>query len=136
MKKFLSTAYSDAAFNVGTFLIRIVVGFLMCINHGIPKIAHFAEWQNSFYNPFHIGSRSSLVMSILAEVFASMFFILGLFTRIAALLLVIDLGVAIFLYQRPNPISRYEDAILFFTGSMFILLAGPGKYSVDGLTGK
>jgi putative oxidoreductase len=136
MKKFLSTAYSDSAFNIGAFLLRGVLGFLMCLHHGVPKIANFNEWQNSFYNLLHIGSRLSLILSIFAEVFASMFLVLGLFTRVAALLLVIDLAVAIFLYNRNNPISHFEDAILFFTGFCFILLVGPGKFSVDGLTGK
>ena len=136
MRKFLSTAYTDAGFNIGTFLMRVVLGFMMIFHHGIPKIANFSEWQHSFYNLFHIGSRWSLVMSILAEVFASMFFILGLFSRVAALLLVMDLGVAIFLYHKNNPISRFEDAILFFVGAGFILIVGPGKYSIDALTGR
>ena len=136
MKKLLSTVYTNTGFNIATFMLRISLGFLMCIHHGLPKISNFGEWQNTFYNPFHIGSRWSLILSILAEVFGSAFIILGLFSRIAAILLVIDLGVAIFLYHRDNPINRFEDAILFFTGFLFILMVGPGKISVDGLTGR
>ena len=136
MKKLLSIAYTDSLFNIGTFLLRASLGLMMCIHHGLPKISNFGEWQNTFYNPFHLGSRLSLILSILAEVFGSAFLILGLFSRIAAILLVIDLGVAIFLYHRDHPINRFEDAILFFTGFLFILLVGPGKISVDGLTGR
>jgi putative oxidoreductase len=136
MRKFLSIAYSETLFNLGTFILRLATGYLVCLNHGIPKITHFSDWQGSFFNLAHIGSRSSLVLSILAEVFASMFLILGLFSRFAALLLVLDLGVAVFLYHAPHPISRFEDAILFFVISLFLLMVGPGRYSVDGLTGR
>ena len=136
MKKFLSIAYSESLLNLGMLLLRLTTGFLVCLNHGIPKITHFNDWKGSFYNLAQIGSRWSLILSIVAEVFASMFLILGLFSRFAALLLVLDLGVAVFLYHAPHPISRFEDAITFFVISLFLLMVGPGKYSVDGLTGR
>jgi len=136
MKKFLSTAYSEFLFNLGTLILRLTTGILVCLNHGIPKITHFNEWKGTFYNLAHIGTQLSLILSISAEVFASMFLILGLFSRFAALLLVIDLGVAVFIYHSSHPISRFEDAITFFVISLFVLLVGPGKYSVDGLTGR
>jgi putative oxidoreductase len=136
MKKFLSTSYSEFLFNLGTLLLRLTTGILVCMNHGIPKITHFADWKSSFYNFAHIGSRWSLILSILAEVFASMFLILGLFSRFAALLLVIDLGVVVLIYHAPHPVSRFEDAIGFFAMTLFLLMMGPGKYSVDGLTGR
>jgi putative oxidoreductase len=136
MKKLLSTDYTDSLFNIGIFLLRVTLGILMCIHHGIPKIYHFSEWQNTFFNFMNLGSRWSLVLSILAEAFASAFLVLGLFSRIAAILLLIDLGVAIFVYQIHQPIVRYEDALLFFAGFLLILLVGPGKISVDSFAGK
>ena len=136
MKRLLSTAYSDTLFNLGTFMLRLVVGILMCMNHGIPKIVNFGEWQNTFFDPFQFGHRWSLLLSIFAEALAPVFLVLGFLSRIAALLLVIDLGVAIFLFNKYNPISRFEDAILFFVSSLFIVMVGPGKISVDALTGK
>jgi putative oxidoreductase len=136
MKKILSTAYTDSLFNIGNFVLRASLGILMCFHHGVPKIAHFSQWQDSFFNFMQLGSKLSLILSIIAEAFASAFLVLGLFTRIAAFLLVIDMGVAIFLFHSGQPGSKFEDAILFFSGFLFILLVGPGKISVDAFAGK
>jgi putative oxidoreductase len=136
MKRLLSTGYTDTAFNIATFLLRVSLAFFMCLDHGVPKLVHFSEWQHSFYDPFHIGNRWSLVLSIVAEVFASMLLILGLFSRIAALILAFEMAVVIFLYHRGRPIGSYEDAILFFSGFICILLIGPGKLSADGMAGR
>ena len=86
MKKLLSTAYSDGAFNFALLVQRVATGLLLLIGHGLPKISGFHELAGSFYDPFRIGHRLSLILVILAELFCSMFIVLGLFTRIAALL--------------------------------------------------
>lgn len=136
MKRILSTAYSEGLFNLGTFLLRACLGTLMFVNHGLPKIVHFSDYEKSFFNFLHLGSGFSLVLSIIAEVFASSLLVLGLFSRIAVILLLIDLGVAIFLYHNGQPVIRYEGAVLFFAGFLMILLVGPGKFSVDAFAGK
>ena len=43
MKKFLSTAYSDNAFNLATLLLRLTFGLIICIHHGFPKLMHFSN---------------------------------------------------------------------------------------------
>jgi putative oxidoreductase len=136
MKRILSTTYTEGLFNLGTFLLRACLGILMFVNHGLPKIFHFSEFEKNFFNFLHLGSSFSLVLSIIAEVFASGLLVLGLFSRIAAILLLIDLGVAIFMVHSGQPVIRYEGAVLFFAGFLMILLVGPGKFSVDAFAGK
>jgi putative oxidoreductase len=136
MKKILSTNYSDTAFNAGVFLLRASMGLMMCINHGFNKLTNFNELQQTFFDPFHIGHRWSLVLSIFAEVFAAMLLVLGLFSRIAAFILVVNLSVALFLFHKGQSLQQAEMAIIYLSGFFFILLAGPGKYSVDGMMGK
>src|SRR5215475_6121454 len=136
MKRLLSTSYTETTFNLATFLLRCTFAFLICLIHGVPKLANFSQWQHNFYNFLHMGQSFSLVLSIIAEVFASMLLVLGVFSRLAALLLVIDTFVAAFIYHQGQPIQKYEDAVLYFTGFLVILLIGPGKWSVDGMTGR
>jgi putative oxidoreductase len=136
MKKLLSINYSDTAFNTGTFVLRVVFGLLMCLDHGFGKLTNFNELQQTFSDPFHIGHRWSLVLCIFAEVFASMLLVLGLFSRIAALILVIDMVTALFFVHSGQPLKQMEPALIFLSGFLFILLAGPGKFSVDGMAGK
>jgi putative oxidoreductase len=136
MKRLLSTGYSEGLFNLSIFLLRISLGILICLNHGLPKLANYSTWRRDFYNPFHIGSGLTLALSIFAEVFAAMLLVLGLFSRLSAFILVINMLFASFIYHRGHPIDTYENALLYLAGFLCILLVGPGKISVDGIAGQ
>jgi putative oxidoreductase len=136
MKKFLSTQYSETAFNVASLLLRLTFGLLLCINHGFEKLLHFSKLEYTFADPFHIGHRWTLVCSIFAEVFCSLLLTLGLFTRVAALLLVINMSVAAFIIHKDQSLSIHEPALLYLSAFFAILMVGPGRISVDGMMGK
>jgi putative oxidoreductase len=136
MKKFLSTRYTETTFNIALFFLRVCLGFLLCLNHGIPKIANFSVWKSQFYDPFHIGSKWSLVLVIIVEVFCSMLLVIGLFSRIAALFLVIEMFIASFIFHQGLPLVEYETSIVYLIGFIVILLVGPGRWSADGVAGK
>ncbi len=135
MKRLLSTAYSETAFNIGTFVLRAALGLLMCFNHGFDKVKNFNESAPTFFDPFHIGHKWSLMLCIFAELFAAMLLALGLFSRIAAFILVINMAVAVYAIHH-SPIKQSEEAIIYLAGFFILLLIGPGKYSVDGMSGK
>ncbi|WP_431214839.1 DoxX family protein [Puia sp. P3] len=84
MKKFLSTQYSENAFNVASLVLRLVFGLLICINHGFDKMLHFGKYEYTFPNPFHLGHRWTVVLVIFAEVFCALMLVLGFVTRLAA----------------------------------------------------
>jgi putative oxidoreductase len=136
MRKLLSTGYSDGAFNFALLVQRVATGLLLLIGHGLPKISGFNELAGSFYDPFRIGHRLSLILVILAELFCSMFLVLGLFTRIAALIIVINLSVAVFFYHHGMPLKNVELGAIYLTSVFTILILGPGRVSVDGMMGK
>jgi|SRR5450432_1125584 putative oxidoreductase len=136
MRKLLSTAYSDGAFNFALLVQRVVTGLLMLIGHGLPKISNFSDLSSSFYDPFHIGHRNSLVLVILAELFCSMLLVLGLFTRIAAFIIVLDLSIAVFIYHHGQPLKNVDLGAIYLTSVFTIMFIGPGRVSVDGMMGK
>ncbi len=136
MKKFFSTNYSENAFNIATLLLRLSFGLLICIDHGLQKLIHFSGQQVIFFDPFHIGHRWSLVLVIVAEIFCALLLVLGLFTRLAALVLVIELAIAVFLFHKGQSIAEHELGIVYLTAFFSLLLVGPGKISVDGAMGK
>ncbi len=136
MKKILSTGYSDGAFNIAALLLRGTFGIFIFLNHGLSKLNKFSELQHSFFDPFHIGHRWSLLLVLLAEIACALLLVLGLFSRLAALVLFIEMAVAVFLFHKGQPIPQYELAISYLVAFFTILLVGPGKYSVDGMTGK
>ncbi len=136
MKKFLSTQYSETAFNVAGLVLRLVFGLLLCINHGFDKLLHFSKLEYTFPDPFHIGHRWTLVCCIFAEVFCSLLLTLGLFTRIAALVLVINMAVAAFIIHKGQSLAIHEPALLYLSAFFAVLMVGPGRVSVDGMMGK
>ena len=135
MKKLLSTKYSAGAFNAAILLLRLGLGILM-MHHGYNKLVHFAENQNTFMNFMGIGSTASLALVVFAEFFCSLFLVLGLFTRLAAIPLIIATCVMIFKSHHGEILGDGEHAALYLIGSIVLLLVGPGRVSVDSMIGK
>jgi putative oxidoreductase len=135
MKKFFSTQCSDGAFNLGVFVLRLF-GLLLLLDHGLGKIVHFSNLEYSFYDFLNIGHRWSLILCIFAEVVCAGLLTLGLFTRFAALILVVNFSVASFMALKGQPLEHRESALVFLIAFVALLLTGPGKYSVDGAMGK
>ena len=96
MRKLFSTGVSDNAFSFAMLVMRVGFGSLMLMQHGLDKLMHFSANAAHFSDPFHIGSTTSLAMVLFAEVFCATFVILGLFTRLSCIPLVIAMSVALF----------------------------------------
>ena len=135
MRKLLSTKYSAGAFNVAMLVLRLGVGILM-MNHGYQKLVHFADLQHKFMNFMGMGSTLSLALEIFAEFFCSLFLIMGLFTRLAAIPLIIATCVMIFKVHNNEVFGEGERAVLFLTGYLVLLFVGAGRVSIDSMTGK
>lgn len=136
MKKILSIKYSTTVFNITFLLLRVVFGAAMLVNHGYGKLVHFADRKDRFVDLFGIGSPATLSLVIFAEFFCAIFIILGLFTRLAAIPLVIAMGYAFFISNSGNLFGDGESSALFLTVFLAILLCGPGRVSVDGMINK
>ncbi len=135
MRKLTSTSYSAAAFNIAMLLLRIVFGALI-MNHGYSKLVNFSTLQHKFMNFLGMGSTLSLALVVFAEFFCGLFIILGLFTRMAAIPLVIVMMVALFKAHSGDFFDTGEMAALFLGGFFVLLMVGPGRVSVDGMIGK
>ncbi len=135
MSKLLSTKYSAGAFNAGMLIMRLTFGALM-MNHGYGKLTHFNEMKGQFMNFMGIGSTTSLALVVFAEFFCALFIILGVFTRLACIPLIILLCVALFQAHKGLVFGEGEMAALYLGGYLTILILGPGKVSVDGMIGK
>ena len=135
MNKLLSTNYSATAFNIALLLLRISFGVLMMMA-GYDKLVHFAEKQNDFMNFMGIGSTLSLALVVFAEFFCSLFVIIGLFTRLSAVPLIICMSVALFKAHGGDILGEGEHATMYLAVFLVIALLGPGKASVDGVSGR
>ena len=135
MRKLFSTNYSSMAFNTAMLFLRITAGGLMLV-HGYEKMVHFNETASQMMNFMGIGSKASTALVIFAEFFCSMFLILGLFTRLACIPLIICMSVAIFMAHNGDFLGKGQVASLFLICFVVLLFLGAGKVSVDSMIGK
>ncbi|MBU6365102.1 MAG: DoxX family protein, partial [Gemmatimonadetes bacterium] len=71
----------------------------------------------------------------LSESVGGILLALGWFTRPAAAMIVATMTTAVVLRHAGDPFGNRELPLLFGTVALMFLLAGPGKYSVDGRRG-
>ncbi|WP_315816318.1 DoxX family protein [Paraflavitalea speifideaquila] len=135
MSKLISTNYTSGAFNFGALILRLAMGGLL-LPHGYGKLVHFAASKAHMINFMGIGVTASLALLVFAEFFCSLFVILGLATRLAAIPPAIAMFVALWKGHNLDILGDGEHAALFMFGFLVILIIGPGKASVDGAMGK
>lgn len=135
MKKLFSTSYTAGAFNAGMLVLRLGMGGLM-MKHGYDKLVHFSQYKPQFMNFLGLGQGTSLALVIFAEFFCALFILLGLFTRLATIPVIIVMCMALFKAHNSDFLGEGEMATLFLCGYLTFLFVGPGKISVDGMMGK
>jgi putative oxidoreductase len=124
-------------FDQGILFLRVLAGGLMFFAHGLPKITNFSQRFHTFSDPLGLGSELTLVLAIFAEAFCATFVVLGFFTRLAVIPIIITMLTAAFIVHADDPFRAVELPLLFAIIFTTILITGPGKLSVDGiLSGK
>jgi putative oxidoreductase len=135
MRKLLGINYTAVGFNLSMLLLRIATGALM-LPHGYEKLVKFSEFKRNFINFLGLGSTISLSLVIFAEFFCALFLVLGLFTRLSVIPLIITMAVAVLKAHNADFFGDGEHAALYLAAYIVLLLCGPGKISVDRLMNK
>ena len=135
MKKLFSSKYSAGAVNAGMLFLRLALGVIM-FHHGYQKITHFNSTAQHIPNLLGMGSTVNTSLIIFAEFFCSLFLMLGLFTRLACIPLIIAMSVALWKSHNLDFFGQGQLPAVFIAGFIAILFIGPGKISIDGMIGK
>lgn len=122
--------------SLGLLILRLSLGLMMMLAHGLPKIMKYPSLSESFHDPFGFGSAFSVSLVIFAEFLASIFVILGLATRAFLIPLIITMLVIILDVKWGGPFADMEKAALFLTGYVTLFIAGAGRYSIDRVLSK
>ena len=122
--------------DAGLLILRLGLGTLMLF-HGIYKLTHGVAW---IAGPLGaVGMPAWLSYGVyVAEVFAPLLVIVGLWARPAALVIAFDMIMAIFLARRGdvakiNPMGggwAIELELLFLVMAVAIALRGSGRYGI------
>lgn len=121
--------------SIGILLVRLVTGAAFVL-HGWPKIQKPLNW---------MGEKADIPAALqaaaaVAEFGGGILIIPGLMTAVCSLLLAITMGVAMYTvhisqghpFVSPGKPS-YELALVYLAITGFLLLAGPGMFSLDRL---
>lgn len=135
MSKFLSIKYSAGAFNFGMLVLRVVLGLLVA-SHGYAKFIKFSTLKYKFMDLMHMGSTTSLSLIIFAELIGGILLILGLFTRLACIPIIIGMSVIVFVASHGDIFGQGERGMMYLAATVTVLLCGPGRISVDGMIRK
>lgn len=132
-----STLHRTQQLDLGLTILRVLVGIIF-IAHGLQKFFIFGipGTTGAFTQmgaPFPALS-APLVAAV--ELLGGAALVLGLFTRVAGVLLAADMLVALLLvhlkggFFAPNGI---EFVLALFAASVALALTGPGRYALDAL---
>ena len=137
LARLLRLSFLPSSVDLALLALRVWLGFSLLYLHGWGKVQTFSERAHRFADPFGIGSPASLSLSIFAEVVCSTLLALGLFTRPAALVCAINMGVALFHAHggRLSGPANGELAFIYLAGFVALFLAGGGRFSVDAQSG-
>jgi len=131
IKNLLNPGNYPTTIHLILLLLRVTSGAFM-LTHGTGKLMRFfGDEPLKFADPIGIGITASLSLAVFSEVFCSVFLILGLATRFAAIPLLITMLVAAVIVHANDGFGKQELPLMYCAMYIAIALGGAGKYSLD-----
>lgn len=117
--------------SAGLLALRLFAGTAMMI-HGWKKIQHPFDWMGDKMPSF------LQALAALSEFGGGLAWIVGALVPLATFGMLCTMAVAAYTHiSRGDPFQRWELAALYFTLSVLLLCAGPGRFSFDAwVTGR
>lgn len=113
----------------GILVLRLSMGIGMA-THGWAKYANFSQYAQQFPDLLGIGPAGNLALAVFAELICAVFVTFGVFTRLAAIPVIITMATAFFVVHGADPFAKKEMAFLYLTGYLAIFFLGSGAFSL------
>lgn len=140
LRRLLLMKFIPRKVDCGLLALRLTAAIPLFLKHGTEKLFRFHHMMGFFPNPLHLGVMPSLLFATLSDGICTLLIIVGFATRWAALVCFLNIAVAlVFVHHFAifGPQGDHGELMLLYLGAMVMLiLAGPGKYSVDRLMGE
>lgn len=127
--------------DAGKLVLRLTVGILVLL-HGIPKLMSGAAGIVALVEQSGLPGFFGYAV-LIGEVLAPLLLIAGVWTRITAGLVAVNMVVAVVLVHRGHFFALTDQGgwalelqALFFFGAVAIALLGAGRFSVAGVEGR
>ena len=135
--KFLQLNFLPRSADAALLLLRVWYGASIFLLFGLMKVKNFSGMAKQFPDLLGLGSTPTLALVVFAEAVCAPLLVLGLFTRAAALVTAINMGVAFWMAHGGKLMGDGNGLPAFLYLGVFVTLfiAGPGKFSFDAKMG-
>ena len=119
----------------GVIFIRLIIGFHLIYGtqdniFSYARMEEFASFLSARSTPFPL---FSAFLSAYAQFICGILFIVGLMTRYAAVVMVLNFIAALIIAHIGDTYPHMFPALMMLSAACFFLLHGAGKLSVDSL---
>ena len=119
---------ADRRKDLGILALRVLVPGTMLFAHGLGKLTSLPGILQTFPNPIGLGSVLSAILTIFAEFCCAGLVMLGIFTRLALIPMIIVMAVAFFVVHGSDPFPNREKALLYLVVYVGLFFTGGGRY--------
>lgn len=127
---------ASAQTDLGLLVLRIGAGVMM-MAHGWGKVMMLVDGNAAqFPDILGVGSMPALLLATFAEFLCSLLVVLGLWTRWAAVPVVITMATAFFVAHAADPFRVKELALLYLVAFATLIFTGGGRYALDAKIGR
>jgi putative oxidoreductase len=132
-KALFATNTSTVTMSVGLLVLR-AAALSLFLKHGLEKLTGYSTMVQHFPDPIHIGAHAGLAFALLSDGICSVLVMIGLATRPAAAIILINVLTAFFFVHHAAYFSNahVELVALYIIIFATLLVTGPGRFSVDG----
>ena len=119
--------------DIGLLILRVLPALGLFLAHGWSKLIHMPGIFENFANPIGLGPALSAAFVIFSEVVCALLVLLGLFTRWAAVPIVLFFLIAGLIHHAPDPFGRQEFALIYAVPFLVLIFTGGGRYALDAV---
>jgi putative oxidoreductase len=135
VSRFLRMRFLPESTDFGLLVLRLIAGLSLFLKHGTEKLFGFSAMNAHFPGAVILGVSPLLLLATLSDGICSLLIIMGLATRWAALVTLLNIFGAWAVIHHFAFFSRGADhgelIVLYLAAFAALLLAGPGRFSLD-----
>ena len=138
-KRLTQFSFVPSSTDLALLALRLIAFTSLFVKHGYEKFAQFGFLSNHIPDPLHIGHGGSFAFAMISDSFCSILLLIGFATRLAGLFVLGTLVVAWslvdhFAYFGNGWIPEHgEGTLIYIAAAIAVIIAGPGRYSLDSL---